>query len=154
MGTHVNNCEMFDYRAKGLFALFGTYGYEMNPNKLTAEEVVMLNETAELYKRYHKNVVENGDLYHIADPSDGEYYILQCVSKDKSTSLVLSMNLKCQKDCFRFVRLRGLQADKLYKNSHDGKAYYGDYYMNVGLNLSTEWHWEFECQLFVLEEVE
>ena len=40
--------------------------------KLTAEEIGMLNETAELYKRYHKDVVENGDLYHIADPSDGD----------------------------------------------------------------------------------
>ena len=66
----------------------------MNPNKLTAEEVAMLNETAELYKRYHKDVVENGDVY------------------------------------------------------------YGDYYMNVGLNCSQEWHQEFECQLFVLEEAE
>lgn len=154
MGTHVNDCKLFDYRAKGQFALFGTYGYEMNPNKLTAEEVAMLNETAELYKRYHKDVVENGDLYHIADPSDGEYYIMQCVSKDRATSLVLSMNLRCQKDRFRFVRLRGLDPDKRYKNSHDGKVYYGDYYMNVGLNCSQEWHQEFECQLFVLEEAE
>ena len=126
----------------------------MNPNKLTAEEVAMLNETAELYKRYHKDVVENGDLYHIADPSDGEYYIVQCVSKDRATSLVLSMNLRCQQDCFRFVRLRRLDPDKRYKNSHDGKVYYGDYYMNVGLNCSQESHQEFECQLFVLEKAE
>lgn len=154
MGTHVNDCKLFDYRAKGQFALFGTYGYEMNPNKLTAEEVAMLNETAELYKRYHKDVVENGDLYHIADPSDGEYYIVQCVSKDRATSLVLSMNLRCQQDRFRFVRLRGLDPDKRYKNSHDGKVYYGDYYMNVGLNCSQESHQEFECQLFVLEKAE
>lgn len=151
MGTHVNDCKLYDYRAKGLFALFGTYGYEMNPELLTADEKKMLGETAALYKKYHKNVVENGDMYHLVDPSDGNYYIVQCVSKDKSTSLVLSMNMKCQKDCFRFVKLRGLDPDKRY-TLDGGDTYYGDYFANVGINLSREWHNEFECRLFVLEE--
>ena len=73
-------------------------------------------------------------------------------SQEKSTSIVLSTNIKCQKDCFRFVRFCGLQADKLYKNSHDDKAYYGDYYMSVGLNLSIEWHDEFQVRLIVAAE--
>lgn len=152
MGTHVNNCKLMDYKQKGLFALFGTYGYEMNPNLLSDEERAMLNETADLYKRYHKDVIENGDMYHIASPQTDNWYIVQCVSKDKSCSLVLTMNILCVKDCFRFIKLRGLDPDRKYVNNVDGKAYFGDYYMTVGINYSQVWREEFGCELIVLSE--
>lgn len=152
MGTHVNDCELFDYRAKGLFALFGTYGYEMNPNHLSGQERQMLIEIAELYKKYHKDVIENGDLYHLANPSDGQWYILQCVSKDRSISLVLKMNLMCHRDRPWFLKLRGLDPEKQYKNSINGKVYYGDFYMNVGINLTRDRCKEFSCDMIILEE--
>lgn len=153
MGTHVNDCKLFDYRSKGLFALFGTYGYEMNPNHLSEQEREMLKETAALYKEYHKDVIENGDLYHLADPSDAQWYILQCVSKDRSTSLVLKMNLMCHRDRLWFLKLRGLDPEKRYKNSMNGKVFYGDFYMNVGLNLSHDRCEEFMCDIIILEEI-
>lgn len=151
IATHVNDCPFMDYKQKGLFALFGTYGYEMNPNKLTADEKSMLSATAEIYRKYHKNVIENGTLYHLISPQTDNWYVVQCVSRDKSCSLVLFMNILHEKDQFRFIKLRGLDPTKKYRNSMDGKTYFGDYYMNVGLNYSQRWLNEFSCELVVLE---
>lgn len=153
MATHVNDCKLMDYRQKSLFALFGTYGYEMNPNKLTADEKTMLHQTAQIYKKYHRVVIEDGMLYHLRSPQTDNLYVMQCVSKDRSCSLVLFMNILHEKDKFRFIKLKGLDAAKKYRNSIDGKEYYGDFYMNVGLNCSQRWLNEFSCDLIILEQV-
>ena len=52
------------------------------------------------------------------------------------------------------MKLKGLDSDKRYKNNFDGCVFYGDYYMNVGLNFSGVWRDEFDCKLLILEEVE
>lgn len=154
MATHVNDCKLMDYKQKGLFALFGTYGYEMNPNKLTDDEKSMLLDAAALYKRYHKDVIENGTMYHLRSPQTDNWYVVQCVSVDKSRSLVLLMNILHEKDKFRFVKLKGLEASKKYRNSMDGKSYFGDFYMNIGLNYSQQWVNEFDCKLVILEQID
>lgn len=145
---------LMNYEQKSLFALFGTYGLEMNPSLLTDDEKRTLSNTTELYKKYHKDVIENGTLYHLASPQTDNWYIMQCVNSSKTCSLVLLMNLLHEKECFRYLKLKGLDPDKRYKNNFDGCAFYGDYYMNVGFNFSGVWRDEFDCKLLILEEVE
>lgn len=154
MATHVNDCKLMNYEQKSLFALFGTYGLEMNPNLLTDEEKKTLFNTAELYRKYHKDVIENGTLYHLASPQTDNWYIMQCVNASKTRSLVLLMNLLHEKECFRYLKLKGLDSDKRYKNNIDDRVFYGDYYMDVGFNFSGVWRDEFDCKLLILEEVE
>lgn len=153
ISTHANNCKLMNYKDKALFALFGTYGYEFDPTKITRKEKKDLFEVAKLYKKYHKNVIENGDVYHYQNPQFDNWYTVQCVSKDKSKSLLMLMNLLTDKDIFRYLKIRGLDPNKKYRNSLDNKVYYGDYYMNVGLNLSRECRGEFELKLIVFEQV-
>ena len=153
MATHVNDCKLMNYEQKSLFALFGGYGFEMNPNKLTDEEKKTLFNTTQLYKKYHKDVIEDGTLYHLRSPQTDNWYIMQCVSKDKTKSMILLMNILQEKDCFRYIKLKGLDPDKRYKSNLDGNVFYGDYYMNIGVNLSAEWRNEFDCRLLILEEV-
>ena len=141
------------YEQKSLFALFGTYGYEMNPNKLTDEEKQALFNTAELYKKYHREVIEEGTLYHLMSPQTDNWYVMQCVNKSKTCSLALLMNLMHEKDRYRYLKLKGLDPNKKYRSSIDGQAFYGDYYMNIGINLHGAWRQEFECGLLILEEV-
>lgn len=38
MGAHVSACDRTDYKVKGDVALWGTFGYELDPNELSAEE--------------------------------------------------------------------------------------------------------------------
>lgn len=153
MGTHVNDSKIASYKEKAILALFGTYGYEMNPNLLTEEEKSEINEVAKVYKKYHNAVINNGTLYHITNPDLSNLIILQSVSKDRCSSLILVANKLSEQDKFRFVKLKGLDKNTLYKNSFDGSVNTGDYFMNVGLNLSGEWFNEFSFKLIILEKV-
>ena len=150
--SHVNDSKVAPYAAKAALALFGTYGYEMNPNVLTETEISDLAAHAELYRKYHRGVVEGGTLYHLRAPHEGNYMCMQCVSQDKSTSLVLFMNKLKELEQFRFLKLRGLDGKKRYYNTLDGHTHTGEYYMRVGLNLSNGWLTEFSHKLILLTE--
>lgn len=152
IASHVNAKKITSYRTKALIALFGTYGYEMNPNLLTKEEIQELAEVADIYKKYHLDVIENGDLYHLISPNETNYICLQSVSKAKDKSLILFMNILKESDQSRFIKLRGLDENKYYKNNWNNQSYLGSYYMQIGINLSFDWLEEFTCKLFILEE--
>ena len=153
IGSHVNDSPVAPYSTKAALALFGTYGYEMNPNKLTQEEIDTLAKTADVYRKYHRDVIANGTLYHLRAPYEGNYMCMQCVSQDKKTSLVLFMNKFKELDVFRFVRLKGLDARKRYRNTLDGQVHTGEYYEKIGLNFSEAWMNEFSHALVLLTEV-
>ena len=150
IGAHVNANPITDYRTKAYVALFGTYGYEMNPNRLSSAEIDQLNEVAQLYHRYHRTVVREGDLYHLLDPNSGNFMAMQCVAKDGATSLVLLINRKKELDRLRYVRLQGLDPDAMYHNNYDDAVLSGEQLMRIGLNLSREWLDEFSCKLILL----
>ena len=152
IASHVNDSKVAPYAAKAALALFGTYGYEMNPNVLTETEISDLAAHAELYRKYHRGVVEGGTLYHLRAPHEGNYMCMQCVSQDKSASLVLFMNKLKELEQFRFLKLRGLDAGKRYHNTLDGCVHTGEYSMRVGLNLSNGWLTEFSHKLILLTE--
>lgn len=153
IGAHVNDHPITPYSTKAKLAFFGTYGYEMNPNKLTESEQAELSEIADIYVRYHQTVVEQGTLYHLVSPSESNDMCMQCVSPDRSTSIVLYMNKMKEHGMSRFVRLKGLAPKTAYKNSFDGQTYSGTYYMQVGLDLTHKAFGEFSAQLIILEEV-
>lgn len=152
IGSHVNDSKVAPYAAKAALALFGTYGYEMNPNLLMQEEIAALAETAEIYRKYHRSVISDGTLYHICAPFEGNYMCMQCVSQDKTASVVLFMNKLKELEMYRFIRLKGLDAKKRYRNTLDGAVHTGEYYMQIGLNLSDTWLTEFNHRLILLTE--
>lgn len=152
MGSHISKNPITSYTSKGRIALFGTYGIEMNPCLLDDGEREEVKAVNEIYKKYHRDVIQNGDLYRLASPFEGNYACMMSVSKDKKKALVLFANVLKENNRYRFIRLKGLDADKNYSNSLDGKVHRGDYYMGIGLNL-TMWLEEFTTFLAVLEEV-
>lgn len=151
IGSHVSKNQITSYKTKSDIAFFGTYGYEFNPTKLNEEEKKELLENLELYHSLHKDVILNGDLYRIYSPFDSNYFSQIAVSKDKREAAFIFANLRKENNSYRFVKLKGLDAKKRYVNSLDNKVYYGDYYMNVGLNL-TGWINEFTSVMVVLKE--
>mgnify|MGYP004453504363 FL=1 len=154
MGAHANANPITSYQTKAQIALFGTYGYEMNPNRLSEKEMEELSEVAKIYKEYHQSVIENGTLYHISSPNETNFLGLQSVSQDQKSSLFLFMNLLKEGDCYRFVRLQGLDPEAYYWNSYDQQIFKGEYYLKVGINFSRDWFDEFRCLLIELKHVE
>lgn len=154
IGAHVNASPVAGYETKAILALFGTYGYEMNPNKLTDEEKATLSRIADVYKKYHRSVIEEGTLYHLLSPNETNWMAMQCVKKEKDVSLVILMNRKKEWDRYRFLRLKGLKPDATYYNDYENTYATGEYLMNVGINVSNEWCAEFTCRLITVTEKE
>lgn len=151
MGSHVNDSKSTCFRTKAEIALFGSYGFELNPvcmSQSDKDEVIKVND---IYHKYHTDVILNGDLYRLISPFDGKAFAIDMVGKDKSKCLFLYVNLLKQMRTRRFVKLQGLKADSYYKNSLDGKIHKGEFYENVGINLSWEMK-AFDSYLVVLEE--
>lgn len=152
MGSHVSKSKMTDYTAKSHIALFGTYGYEMNPCLLNEEERKQILEVTDVYHKYHNEVIQNGDLYRLISPFETNAMAMMSVSKDKAKAIVLYAHLLKERNSYRYLKLQGLDANKKYKNNFDNKVYSGEYYMELGINL-TRWLDEFKTFLIILEEV-
>lgn len=154
ISAHASNNKMTNYRTKASIALFGGYGYEMNPNVLSEEEIRELSDVAKIYKEYHNEVINNGVLYHLLSPNTDNKLCIESVSQDKAKALILYVNLFTEHEVYRFIKLKGLDKDKYYHNSFNNEVHKGEYYMKVGLNLTFYRFYEFNCKLIVLKEVE
>jgi alpha-galactosidase len=153
MGSHVSKSSAASYKTKCDIALFGTYGYEFDPTKLSEEEKKQLSPDLDLYHGIASAVIQNGDLYRLRSPFTDGALSWVSVSKKKDKALFLYVTLRKQNSYSHFVKLVGLDPKKRYGNSLDHKVYSGDYYENVGLNLSF-WMEEFQSTLIVLTEAE
>lgn len=151
MGAHVNECNTASYKTKSEIALFGSYGFELDPRRVADKYIEQIKITNEIYKKY-RDVVLKGDLFRLSSPFETNEFSIIMVDKNKGKALFLMVNLLKRLRASRFIKLRGLNPNKKYINSFDNKTYKGSYYMEVGINMSKTLN-EFESQLVVLEEI-
>ncbi len=151
-GAHVSDRKLGTIQDKACLAFFGTYGYELDVLKLTNEEdKKKIIEFNNYYKQFHK-AVTSGDYYAIYDPFKTNYISFNVVTKDKNLALVYFMLYRKEQTKARFIKLKGLDKDKYYFNSLTNDIYKGDFYMNVGLNISAILE-AYASMLFVIKEV-
>ncbi len=113
-------------------AHFGTFGYELDLNKLTEEERVLVREQIAFMKEY-REVIQFGDFYRLQSPFDGNITAWMVVSPDKRTALAGWYRVLNEVNGpFRRVRLQGLDPDLCYRVDGDG-GHFGDELMHVGL---------------------
>lgn len=136
MGAHVSANRRTGYETKMNVALWGSFGYELDPDKLTQEEKEEIKAQVELYHRYY-NVIHYGDLYRLITPFENEFKVAwEHVSEDKNEALVTVVQIKKAYEQFFMLRLKGLDTEKVYVDQESGKKYSGAYLMNAGLNLT------------------
>lgn len=152
IGSHVFSGSLLPYKAKCAIALFGTYGYEMNPLNLTQEDKKEIQEVSKIYKEYHLDCIQNGDLYRMESPYTSNHMSMICVSKDKEKAIAIFFNLRRETNLSRFLRFDGLEEDAFYRNSFDHKVYSGKYYKKVGINC-IRYLEEFETFLITFDKV-
>ena len=138
MGAHVsavpnhqvNRATPLSTRANA--AYFGTFGYELDLNRLTSEEREQVRAQIAFMKE-HRAVIQFGDFYRLLSPFQGNYTAWMAVSPDRRTALVgWYKTLNEVNGPFRRLRLRGLDPALCY--TVDGtSAHYGDELMEVGL---------------------
>jgi len=113
-------------------AHFGTFGYELDLNKLSDDEREQVREQIKFMKEY-REVLQFGDFYRLQSPFDGNFLAWMVVSPDKKTALVGWYKVLNEVDGpFRRVRLQGLDPAFRYRVD-GGPGHYGDELMNAGL---------------------
>ena len=114
-------------------AYFGTFGYELDLNKLSEDEILEVKAQIAFMKEY-REVIQFGSFYRLKSPFEGNETVWMSVSEDKKTALVFWYRERnvVNADFIR-VRLEGLNPDFLYKNELNGTENYGDELMNLGL---------------------
>ena len=127
MGAHVSACpnkkvkRTVPWKTRAFTAMHGTYGYELDPAKMTAEELTACKELTDIYVENQQLIYES-DYYRLSSPYDNEIFTAwQFVSKDKTRSLVFAVTQDISildRNCY--VKPQGLDPDRLYKvKGHD-----------------------------------
>ncbi|MBQ8944045.1 MAG: alpha-galactosidase, partial [Clostridia bacterium] len=137
MGAHVSACNRTNIETRANVALWGTFGYELDPNKMCEEDKTAVKLQIKKYHKYY-DVIHSGDLYRIISPFENHYRaVWQFVSKDKTKALLTSVVMRRPETQAFFVRLKGLDPEKYYTDEETGEVYSGALLMNAGLNLTS-----------------
>ncbi len=67
VGAHVSANHRTGYKTKGNVALWGTFGYELDPRKLSDNEKRLVKEQVAFYHKTY-DLIRNGDLYRLVSP--------------------------------------------------------------------------------------
>lgn len=144
MGAHVSavpNHQTFrqtPLSTRANVACFGTFGYELDLNKLTPEEQSQVKEQIVFMKKY-RHLLQFGTFYRLISPFDGDGNVTawMVVSEDQKTALVgYYRTLQHTNVGYKRLRLEGLCPDYCYHTSIIHKDLYGDELMEVGLSVS------------------
>ncbi len=124
------------FETRGNVALAGTFGYELDLNKLTDRERELVKEQVGKYKKY-SHIVYSGDLYRLIPPT-GDVCAWEYVSEDKKEALVTFVAVNARIAPVYFLHLRGLDPDLVYEDER-GHRYRGSTLMNAGVNMTRGW---------------
>ncbi len=141
MGAHVSavpneqSGRSTPFATRGYIAMSGTFGYELDPGKLSQEErrsvreqICLRNELAEL--------VHSGHYLRLTNPLKSHVAAWGFLSKDQKEAVFFAvvLDVHCNMP-INYVRLSGLKSHALYINENDGVKYPSDVLMNTGLPL-------------------
>lgn len=145
MGAHVSAVpnhqtgRITPLNTRGVVAMSGTFGYELDINKMTEEEKVMVKEQVATYKRNY-DIVNYGDYYRLTNPySTKRYVVWQFVSEDKKRSFLNFVLTKPELngDIITF-RLQGLEERTVYRVIGTDEVYTGQALMKAGYHLKEQ----------------
>lgn len=120
---------------RGITAMAGTFGYEMNPALLGAEEKALIREQIRTYKKYEALICQ-GDYYRLSNPFVDEYSAWMFVAEDQKQALVNVVRLDVQGNMeATYMKLRGLNKEAFYIDDSTGAVYSGAALMEAGLPL-------------------
>lgn len=141
IGAHVSivpNHQVFrvtPLKTRANVACFGTFGYELDLNRLSEEELQAVREQVKFMKEY-RAVLQYGTFYRLLSPFEGNYTAWMVVSEDKKTAIVGWYKMLNEvNSSFRRVKLCGLAPDMQYCVNGQW-VHGGDELMNIGLLTS------------------
>ena len=141
MGAHVSvspneqNGRVTPLATRGIVAMSGTFGYELNPEKLSEQEKEEIR--AQIARRAEvAELIHSGKYYRLTNPFDGEAAAWEFVSDDRSEVLLNVVNLEIHGNRpVTYIRMQGLESGSSYRDEESGRIYPADALMEMGLPM-------------------
>lgn len=150
-------------------SMFGTFGYELDPQLLSLEDKEYIKKDIKLYKE-HADLISNGDLYRIIH--NDEISAFNVVSKDKTKSILAYFRRKvkvCEEQ--KRVNIMGLINDRKYTVNRILKSreyekigeFTGDFLEKFGLFMQQKFsgsqnkdgtiYSDFDSDIYIIESI-
>ena len=159
MGSHVSAVpnhqtgRVTSMHTRGVAAMSGTFGYELNPALLNAKEKAEIRAQLAQYREYQE-LIREGDYYRLSNPFQDNFAAWMVVSDDRSKALVSVIRLTAEANPpAAYVTLKGMEEDAFYREKTTGKVYPGAALMEAGILLPAAVS-EYEAYQIALERVD
>lgn len=120
---------------RGITAMAGTFGYEMDPGLLTEVEKEEIREQVKQFKE-HAELIRSGSYYRLSNPFTAPYSAWEFAAEDGSHALLSVVIQEIHGNmAVNYVKLRGLIPDAIYEEAGTGARYTGAALMHGGLPM-------------------
>ncbi|MBR7071862.1 MAG: alpha-galactosidase [Clostridia bacterium] len=140
MGAHVSAVPNHQLHRRTSFemrcyvAVMGQFGFELDLNQCTDEELATAKKTIETYRKYGA-VFHRGDCYRLKSPFEDNLFAAEFISEDQDTViLIVACSQPTPNAPDTFIRFRGLDETAVYQLEGSDQRFYGDHLVNIG------WH--------------
>lgn len=133
MGAHISANPRTGYLTKSRVAMWGTYGLELDPMKLSEQDrEIICSEIKEYHRNY--DLIRRGDLYRLVSPFEDAYRAAwEFVSEDGSEAMMTMVVMRGMTHPNVSIKLRGLEKDAYYRIEETGVVMSGALLMNLGI---------------------
>ena len=141
VGSHVSVCpnhqtgRVTPFQTRGDVALAGSFGYEMDLNKISEEEKEMVKEQVAAMHTYY-DLTHEGLYYRLTGLKKQDFMAWEFVAKDQSRALLTIVKTDAEGNMLPVhTKVCGLAEDKLYRCSLDQEVRLGRTWNRAGLTL-------------------
>lgn len=146
VGSHVSVCpnhqtgRSVSMKTRGIVAMAGTFGYELDITRLSQEEKDMVKVQVEEFKKYY-SLIQQGDYYRLTDDGRKSPYVAwEFAAEDGTEALLNVVTLRVRAYAMPYtVRIKGLKPEAVYEVEGTGEKYPGAALMNGGYLLPVIW---------------
>lgn len=121
MGAHVSAVpnhqtgRVTPLSTRGCVAMAGTFGYELDVNRMTAAEREEVRSQIEMFKK-HYDLIQYGEYYRLSSPVEGSATVWEMVLSDGGEALVSAVYHHVRSNPVPvYVKLGGLREDSMYR---------------------------------------
>ena len=141
MGSHVSAVpnhqvqRITPLKTRADVAYFGTFGYELDLNKLSEDEQEEVKQYTAFMKE-HRRLIQFGTFFRLRSPftyNEGAWMVVSETADEAIVGFYRALNTV--NEHFDRLRLQGLDPEKLYQ-VNGRKCFYGDELMRIGLIIS------------------
>ena len=159
MGSHVSAVpnhqvhRITPLHTRGVVAMAGSFGYELDVTKMTDEEKEEVKSQVEFYKDIRKTI-QFGDLYRLKSAFDSNEAAWMNISKDGNNIVVSYVKKYAEANVLpKRLRLKALDENSLYEVSETGEVFGGDELMYIGLEIG-ELNGDYQARSWALRKIQ